>query len=45
MQLVVLTAAETSLWEVRFSISFLGEGQKENVFRYLNSSGFGPWMG
>lgn len=41
MQLVILTAAETSLWEVRFFISFLGEGQKENLI----SSGFGPWMG
>lgn len=38
MQLVVLTAAETSLWEVKFFISYLGEGQKDNLI----SSGIGP---
>lgn len=31
MQLVLLTAAETSLWEGRFFISCLGEGQKESL--------------
>lgn len=41
VQLVILTAAEPSLWELRFFISFLGEGQKENLI----SSVFGPWMG
>lgn len=41
MQLVALTAAETSLWEVKFLISCLGEQQKDNLI----SSGIGPWTG